>query len=162
MDAGPIVLQERLRIAPEDDYLSLEPRLAQLGARLLVDALSRQPAEQPQDDARATYCKKIERDDARIDWTRAADEIWRQVRAYRGWPQAFTTWDGKLLKVLRTWPLPDANDEPARVVSRDGAPVVQTGIGALRLDEVVLEGRRPQTGADFLRGYQGLIGSRLG
>ena len=185
MDAGPILLQERMAIGPEDDYLSLEPRLAELGARLLVRALAEPPEPRPQDDSRATYCKKIERDDARIDWSQPAEVIWRQVRAYRGWPQAFTTWsDGsKLLKVLRATPVPgpllagpsnqagpglvqSAQDEgslpPGTVLVSGGGPVVATGSIGLRLDQVVLEGRKPISGEELLRGYPRLNGARLG
>jgi methionyl-tRNA formyltransferase len=171
MDAGPILLQERVPIAPEDDYLTLEPKLAELGARMLVEALQHRPAEKTQDDALATYSRKIERDDGRVDWSRPANEIWRQVRAYRGWPQAFTTWDGKLLKILRAWPGPSewravpgrvvASRDPAVTTGQGEALLVMTGAGALRLDELVLEGRRPQSGSDFQRGYPQLIGSRL-
>jgi methionyl-tRNA formyltransferase len=183
MDAGPILLQEHVAIEPEDDYVSLEPRLAELGARLLVRAFAEQPAGEPQDDAQATYCKKIERDDARIDWSQPAEVIWRQVRAYRGWPQAFTEWNGKLLKVLRATPVPgpllagpgdlagpglvqSAQAEgtllAGRVLVSGGTPVVAAGSGGLRLDEVVLEGRKPMTGAELLRGYARLQGARLG
>jgi methionyl-tRNA formyltransferase len=185
MDAGPILLQERMAIGPEDDYLSLEPRLAELGARLLVRAFAESPEPRPQDDSRATYCKKIERDDARIDWSQPAEVIWRQVRAYRGWPQAFTTWsDGsKLLKVLRATPVPgpllagpsnqagpglvqSAQDEgslpPGTVLVSGGGPVVATGSIGLRLDQVVLEGRKPISGEELLRGYPRLNGARLG
>jgi methionyl-tRNA formyltransferase len=160
LDAGPIVLQERVPIASEDDYLTLEERLAQLGARLLVHAFEG-GEPRPQDDSQATYCRRIEREDARIDWTQPAETIWHQVRAYRGWPQAFTTWNGKLLKVLRAWPV-EATGSPGTVHAFEGMPVVSTGSGGLRLDEVVVEGRRPQSGADLLRGYPRLIGARLG
>jgi methionyl-tRNA formyltransferase len=161
MDAGPILLREVVPIGVEDDYVSLERRLADLGARLLVRALAQQPAGEPQDDAQATYCKKIEREDAAIDWTQSADQIWRQVRAYRGWPQAFTTWDGKLLKVLRAAPAP-GNAAPGTVLVSGGSPVVGAGHGALRLEQVVLEGRKPQSGAELLRGYPRLNGAVLG
>ena len=160
LDAGPIVLQKRLAIAPEDDYLTLEPLLAELGAQMLVTALTNSVA-QPQDDAQATYCKRIEREDARIDWQQPAQTIWNQVRAYRGWPQAFTTWDGRLLKILRAWPI-DLSSQPGLVHVLDDVPVVGAGRGGLRLDEVVPEGRRPQGGAEFARGQRGLIGARLG
>jgi len=160
LDAGPILLQEQLPIADEDDYLTLEPRLAKLGSELLLRALAEHPEPQPQDNGAATYCQRIEREDARIDWTQPAENIWRQVRAYRGWPQAFSIWDGKLLKVLTARPLPDRG-EPGAVNLRDGSPVVGTGSGSLRLDEVVLEGRRPQTGREFARGYPSLAGARL-
>jgi methionyl-tRNA formyltransferase len=160
LDAGPILLQDRVPITPEDDYVSLEPRLASLGGELLVRALSETPSPWPQDDSAATYSRRIERDDARIDWSQPSHVIWNQVRAYRGWPQAFTTLDGRLLKVLGAGPVSGAG-APGTVDLRDRTPVVATGSGLLRLDEVQLEGRRPQSGADFARGYPRLDGAKL-
>ncbi len=160
LDAGPILLQEAVAIAPEDDYLSLEPRLASVGAQMLVRALSEKPTPLPKDDVGATYSRRIEREDAHIDWSQPNTAIWKQVRAYRGWPQAFTTLDGRLLKVLRVWPL-GGSGVPGMVELPDQTPIVATGDGLLRLDEVQLEGRRPQAGADFARGYARLNGAKL-
>jgi methionyl-tRNA formyltransferase len=166
MDAGPIVLQERVAVEPEDDYLSLEPRLAELGARLLVRAFAERPEPRLQDDSEATYCTKVEREQGRIDWSQSADFIWRQVRAYRGWPQAFTTWREKLLKILRARPVQSPQDEgslaPGTLLVSGGTPVVTTGSGGLRLDQVLLEGRKPMSGEELLRGYPSLDGARLG
>lgn len=161
MDAGPILLQEAITIEPVDDYVSLEPRLAALGAELLVRAFATSPVPRDQDDAQATYCRRLERQDARIDWSQPAEAIWNQVRAYRGWPQAFTTFDGRPLKVLRAWPV-DASGEPGTVELVDGKPVVATARGGLRLDEVVPAGKGAQSGAELARGYPHLIGTRLG
>lgn len=160
LDAGPILLQERMPISSEDDYLSLEPRLASLGARLLVEAIETSPKPQPQDDAKVTFCQRIEREDARIDWSQPAEHIWRQVRAYRGWPQAFTTWEGKLLKILRATLLM-AHGPPGKVYVLDTVPLIAGGRGSLRLDEVQLEGKRPQSGVEFIRGYPSFVGSTL-
>jgi methionyl-tRNA formyltransferase len=160
MDAGPILLQELVPIAPEDDYVTLEPRLAALGARLLVQAIAEQPEPRPQDDAQATYCRRIEREDARIDWTQPGENIWNQVRAYRTWPQAFTTFDERHLKILRAWPA-EGSGEPGTVELSLGVPLVATGRGMLRLDEVQLEGRRVMSGADLARGYPKLGGAKL-
>jgi methionyl-tRNA formyltransferase len=162
LDAGPIFLQERLPIGTDDDYLSLEPRLAALGARLLVRTLAEQPQPVPQDEAGVTLAPRIARDDARIDWSSAAHAIRNQVRAYRAWPQAFTTWDGRQLKVLRAGALPhEAGAAPGQVSVIDGVPVVATGAGRLRLDEVQLEGKRALSGAAFLRGYAAFEGANL-
>ena len=161
LDAGPILLQEAVPISTEDDYVTLEPRLAALGARLLVRALEERPRPRPQDDDAATFCQRIEREDARVDWTRSASDIWNAVRAYRGWPQAFTTFEGRLLKVLRASPV-SGDGEPGRVSVEDGVPIVATGDGRLRLDEVQLEGRRAMTGAELARGYTSLNGAKLG
>ena len=160
LDAGPILLQSAVPIAASDDYLSLEPRLATLGASLLVRALAESPEPRPQDDAAATYCRKIERDDARIEWSQPAETIWSQVRAYRGWPRAFTFFDGRLLKVLRAWPV-DGGGTPGQVSLEGGTPIVSTGSGALRLDEIQLPGKRAMSGAELARGHPGLNGTKL-
>jgi methionyl-tRNA formyltransferase len=166
LDAGPICLQERVPIAAEDDFVTLEPRLAWVGAHLLVRALAEQPTPWPQDDRAATYCKRIERDDARIDWSQPAEHIWNQVRALRGWPQAFTTFEGRQLKILRAWPLPGGESPqraaPGTVATLEGSPVVATGSGWLRLDDVQREGKRAQPGVEFVRGYPRLVGALLG
>lgn len=161
LDAGPIFLQERAPITPEDDFLSLERRLALLGARLLVRALGERPAPHPQDESAATYCTRIDREDARIDWSRPSEETWNQVRAYRGWPQAFTLFKGRQLKVLRAWPV-EGGGTSGSVRLEAGWPVVATGSGGLRLDEVQLDGKRPQSGAEFTRGYRRIVGAILG
>ncbi|MBV9582369.1 MAG: methionyl-tRNA formyltransferase [Chloroflexi bacterium] len=161
LDAGPILLQELVPIAPEDDYVTLEPRLAAVGANLVVRALREQVVPRPQDEAEATYSRRIEREDAHIDWTAPAETIFNQVRAYRGWPGAFTRFDARQLKVLRAWPADGPRAEPGTVEVELGVPLVATGERWLRLDEVQLEGRRAMSGADLLRGYPGLARSKL-
>jgi methionyl-tRNA formyltransferase len=161
LDAGPMLLQEETQIAAEDDYLTLEPRLADLGARLLVRALRENPTPVLQDDARATYSRRIERVDARIDWSQPVQTIFNQVRAYRGWPGAFTSFDQRQLKILRAWPADGPPAQPGSVEPSLGVPLVAAGDGWLRLDEVQLEGRRATTGADLLRGYPSLARANL-
>jgi methionyl-tRNA formyltransferase len=161
MDAGPILLQELVSIAPEDDYLTLEPRLAAVGAGLLIRALREQPEGTLQDDSQATYCKRIERDEAHINWRQPVERIWNQVRAYRGWPQAFTGFEGRQLKILRAWPADGAPGEPGTLRVESDVPMVATSDRWLRLDEVQLEGRRAVSGAELLRGYPSLAAAKL-
>jgi methionyl-tRNA formyltransferase len=161
MDAGPILLQELVPIAPEDDYLTLEPRLAAIGARLLISALRNRPTAVSQDERHATYCQRIARDDARIDWSTPVESIWNQVRAYRGWPQAFTSFEGRQLKILRAWPADGPPASPGTVQVALGVPLVAAADQWLRLDEVQLEGRRAVSGAELLRGYPGLAKTKL-
>lgn len=161
MDAGPILMQELFPIAPEDDYVTLEPRLAAIGARMLVRAIAETPMPVPQDDAQATYCRRIERQDAHIDWTEPAESTWNKVRAYRGWPQAFTSFEGRQLKVLRAWPADGPSAAPGTVHTLLGVPLVATSDRWLRLDEVQLEGRRAISGADLLRGYPTFSSTKL-
>ncbi|HEY2595479.1 MAG TPA: methionyl-tRNA formyltransferase [Chloroflexota bacterium] len=161
LDAGPILLQERAPIAPEDDYVTLEPRLAAMGGALLVRAVREQPTPSPQDASLATYSRRIEREDARIDWTEPSSAIFNKVRAYRGWPGAFTSFEARQLKILRAWPADGPAADPGSVEVALGVPLVATGAGWLRLDEIQLEGRRAMSGADLLRGYPGLARAKL-
>jgi methionyl-tRNA formyltransferase len=161
LDAGPILMQQVLPIAPEDDYVSLEPRLAAIGARMLLRAIREDPRPVAQDDGAATYCRRIHRDEGRIDWTESAQAIWNKVRAFRGWPQAFTSFAGRQLKILRAWPADGPRDEPGVVHVKGGVPQVATGDSWLRLDEVQLEGKRAITGAELLRGYADFANAKL-
>lgn len=173
LDAGPILAQARTSIEPDEDAARLEARLADLGARLLVESLEPLAAGELtprlQNEAEATYCRRIERADAELDWGRPAVELARVVRAFRGSRDAFTFWDGRLLKVLAAEAVVGPPvDSAVGVVfetfagGRPRRPAVATGQGALLLREVALEGRAPTTGEAFLRGYPGFIGARLG
>ena len=173
MDAGPILAQVHTPLPADEDALSLEPRLAEMGAELLVECLEPwaggQLEARPQDEALATYCQRLERADAELDWTRSARELARVVRAFRGRTDAFTFWHGRLLKIFKAAPVTDVAPpgRPGSVtVGRDSDgrnyPLVAADRGALLLREVALEGRPPTSGAAFLNGYPAFIGAKLG
>src|SRR5215203_3013708 len=169
MDTGGIISQRSISLTSNDSAMELEPRLATLGRDLLRDTL---PAwldgsinPRHQDDALATYAPKIKRSDAEIDWTRSAEECDRAVRAFRGWPNAFTYMDGKHLIVLETRVIPDPprSAAPGFVVVQRGAPwspAVGTGSGLIQLVRVQPEGRRPMSAADLINGLPGVAGMR--
>lgn len=172
MDAGPMLAQVHTPLGPDEDAPSLEARLADLGARLLVDCLepwaSGQIEARLQDEVLATYCKRLGRADAELDWSRPAEELGRVVRAFRGRTDAFTSWNGKVLKVLAATPMPaPAAAAPGSVAAAEGPgghryPIVAAGTGRLLLREVALEGRPPTPGPAFLNGYPRFVGARLG
>jgi methionyl-tRNA formyltransferase len=169
MDTGPVLLQAKEAISPEDDAGSLGARLAAVGGRLLVDTLDRLEAgslvERPQDEAKATYAPKLKPEDRYIDWSQSAESIARRVRALAPEPAATTTFRGKTLKILRA---SSSNDlmiaallleagkplPPGRVVPDTKNLQVVTGDGLLRLEEVAPEGRRRMSAAEFDRGYR--------
>ena len=93
-----------------------------------------------------------------------AEELERRVRAYIPWPTAFTTWQGRQLKVLRAAPLTDRRGErqPGQVVALDDGVGVVTGEGILQLLEVQRAGKRAMTIEEFLPGQRGFVGSVLG
>src|SRR3954468_8901143 len=115
LDTGPVLARLSTPIAPTDDTPTLTDRLALLGRDVLLETLPQWAAGEivpvPQDDSLATYAPKITREDARLNWSRPAEDLWRQVRAYRGWPDAFTTWQGKQLKILAARAEPDESPE---------------------------------------------------
>ncbi len=166
MDAGDILLQRETAIAPDDTGGTLGERLARLGAKAIGEAIDGLQAGTlrpvPQPAAGITFAPRIEREHRRLDWRRPAVELERQVRALAPSPSAFTTLEGKLLKVHRA-ALAAGTARPGEVVAAgpDGL-VVAAGTGALRLLEVQLEGRRRLSVAEFLAGRRLAPGTCLG
>ncbi len=101
LDTGPILLAEAVPIADTANAASLHDELAAIGARLVLRVLAEHPPARPQPAEGATYAPKLTRQDGRIDWTRDAEAIHRQVRALNPWPGTFTRLGGEMLKVLR-------------------------------------------------------------
>ncbi len=164
MDTGPILAQATMEIRPDDTAGTLDERLARQGADLLAATLPMWLADeihpQPQPVEGATVCRPLRKEQGQIDWTRPAVEIERMVRAYQPWPSAFTFWRGQRLKILRSRAV-GGTAEPGMVIRWGDGAAVGTGQGLLVLDEVQLAGRRAVGIAEFLRGQQTILGTRL-
>jgi len=166
MDAGDILLQRATPIAPDDTGGTLAERLARLGAEAIGEAIDGLKAgalpQRPQPAAGVTFAPRIEREHCRLDWRRAAVELERQVRALAPAPSAFTTLDGKRMKVHRA--ARASGDGPPGLVLAAGPDglLVAAGDGALRLVEMQLEGRRRLSAAEFLAGHRLAPGTCLG
>jgi len=159
MDAGDVLLIRRMPIAPDDTTGTLGERLAGLGAATIGEAIDGLRAgtlrAQPQPQEGVTFAPKIEREQARLDWTRPAVELERVVRAMQPAPAAFTTVGGRLLKVHRAALAPATHGSPGSVRAAGGA-------GILRLVEVQLEGKKRMAAGPFLAGHPLPPGTRLG
>jgi methionyl-tRNA formyltransferase len=168
MDTGPILRQAPTPIGPPDTTASLTEKLARMGAGLLTetlpDWLQGRIRPQPQDESLASYCHPLQKADGRLDWTRSAIYLDRQVRACDPWPGAFTTWQGRRLKVLRVRPWPDRpmTGQPGSVISLEDSAGVVTGEGLLELLDVQLAGKRATEIGPFLNGQKNFAGSTLG
>jgi methionyl-tRNA formyltransferase len=155
LDTGPMLLVRRLAIAPDETGGSLHDRLSVLGAEALMEALPGIEAGtlQPraQDDALATYAKKLQKAEAMIDWTLPALAIERQVRAFNPWPVAETRLDGEALRVWRARAIAGGGGVPGAVVAacREGIDVA-AGDGRVRILELQPPGRRVMSARDFL------------
>ena len=102
---------------------------------------------QPQDEAEATYCQSITKEEGEIDWHLPAVDIWRRVRAFQPWPGCYTQWQGKQLKIIEAVPLAEEGSlEVGQVVMLPAGSVaafgVCTGDGVLGVFRVQLEGKR--------------------
>jgi len=167
LDTGDILLQKKCAILPNETGGSLHDRLAEIAPDALLNALAQlangQAPRQPQDSAHATYAAKLTRDDGKIDWSLPAEVIERKIRAYDPWPGAFATLidapaPPRHLKIFRASIVAESAGPPGSVSTPNGTElVVATGRGALRLDEIQLEGKRRLPAKEFLRGFSSPI-----
>lgn len=174
MDTGPIFLRAQTPILNQDTSGSLTSKLFQLGARMLLEVLAELPGgkllPEPQNNAEASYTQEITKEEGRIEWKLPAIDIWRKVRAYQPWPEAYTFWKGKQLKIIEALPLTaETSPEPGKVVAlqpeqkQSGSAFgVSTGRGLLGLLKVQIEGKRAISAEDFVRGQRDFMGAVLG
>ncbi|TNC70337.1 methionyl-tRNA formyltransferase [Rubellimicrobium roseum] len=158
LDTGPVLLREALPLGPTDTTGDLHDRLSGLGARMIVEALARLAdlTPVPQPEAGVTYAHKIDKAEARIDWSKPAAEVDRLIRGLAPFPGAWCEARGERIKLLR-----------ARLVERRGSPgevleglTVACGEGAVEVLEVQRAGAKALPVAEALRGWD--PGARLG
>ena len=164
LDTGPVLLREATPIGAGDTAQTLHDRLANVGARLIVQALERDLAAVPQDSAHATYAAKLDKKEGAIDWTEPAAAIDRKVRAFNPVPGAVTTHAGAPLKIWSAEPGPEAAQPAGTVVSadRDGIVVACGGGGSLRVTTLQRAGGKRLPAAAFLAGTPVERGQRFG
>jgi methionyl-tRNA formyltransferase len=164
LDTGPVLAERRLPIAPDETSATLHEKLSRLGGELLREALPAYlrgeltPVPQPSEGV--VLAPIIQKEEGRLDFTRPAVELERRLRAFTPWPGAFTTLDGKLLKVHRAR-VGEGRGEPGSVLSVGPAGLeVACGEGSLVLVEVQPEGKRVMGAGEFLAGRRLAPGSR--
>ena len=159
LDTGPTLLSEATPIGARMTAAELHDTLAEIGAKLILRALNENFHPVPQPASGDTYAAKLTRDDGRIDWTRPAETLDRQIRALNPWPGVFSSLAGVTLKIHAAMPA-DGDGVPGTVL--DGALLVAAGAGALRLICVQAPGGKPMPAQAFLRGHPVLRGTLLG
>jgi len=158
MDTGPILLQQRTEIGPEETAGELEERLAKMGAELAVETVEGlwhgklTPVPQPPNGPLAP---KLHKEDGRIRWEWEAQRIHNLVRGLSPRPGAFTSWEGEHVKILRTRVVGEEGGvaPPGTVLPRRDKLLVATGKGILEILELQPAGCRVLSGRDFLNGY---------
>ncbi len=175
MDTGPVYSMRETKIGEEEDSASLGARLADLGAQALIETLHFLEGEEgraaiSQDDFLATYCPKITREDARVDWARRGVELVRRSRAFTPWPGLFTIrrntrlkLSGLKLEADRPWLREGAErPSPGTILEAGARVVVACGEGAVAIATLQAEGKKSLAAADFVRGERVLAGEVWG
>ena len=158
LDTGDILLQKEISIAPEDTTETLAPRMAAVGAELMVETLHGLKGgtirPQPQDDSTATLAPLLKKEDGRIDFHRPAPEIVNRIRGFQPWPGAYTTFRGKNLHIW-TARQDGHHLEEGELAVKGERLIVGCGLGtALELLELQPEGKKRMPSRDFMHGYR--------
>ena len=169
LDTGPILAQQRIAILDTDDAQTLHDRLAQVGAKLLVQTIPGYIAGEikpsPQPEAQVTYARKITKADGQLDWTRPARDLWNQVRGLVPWPGCFTFTQDANRSLLKIWSaeVDSASGTPGEIIAADKRGIV-VGCGGQALKILMLqrEGARRLTPQQFLAGTVMRAGQRFG
>jgi methionyl-tRNA formyltransferase len=154
-----MLLHQSVPITRETTTANLLDTLAAIGAKLVLDVLETPASPESQTEADATYAPKLSREDGRIDWSKPAEFIDRQIRAFDPWPGTFSMLAGNPLKILAASPA-SGSGPPGTVL--DDALCVACGLHAIRLTKVQLPGRTALDAEAFLRGHPVPPGTVIG
>ncbi len=168
MDTGPMLLQERLTIRPDDTAGTLAPRLAEMGGRLLVETIRQLKAgtltPKQQDDSHATLAPLLKKEDGLIDWTMRAASLANRVRGLSPWPGAYTFLGEERWNIWRVASSKSTvTDKPGTIVAVDKQSIlVATGEGLLDLQEIQTANSKRMPVSQFLTGHKVTAGMQLG
>jgi methionyl-tRNA formyltransferase len=164
LDTGPVLSRHPVAIGADDDAGTLHDKLAALGAEAIVATLADLETGRaravPQPASGVTYAAKVEKADARLDWTQPASTLERAVRAFRPTPGAFAMLDHQPVKIWRARVV-DRSGEPGMVQPARDELVIACGEGALGVAELQRAGARRLSAQEFLRGHRLPAGARF-
>lgn len=169
LDAGDIYECSEVPITEEDDIITLHDKLAKEGANLLIKVLDKIETgkinKKPQENEKATYAKPIKKEEGKINWEKSARDIFNQIRAFKVWPKAFTTFRDKEIKILEAKVIDENSTgkigEITDIIKGKGF-VIQTGKGKLLVEKLQFPNSKAISADDAVRGYHIKIGEKLG
>ena len=169
IDHGPILAQEEFEIPETMKHEELHAKLGAIGGKLLVKTiplwLEGKIELKEQEHLKATFTKKVIKEDGRIDWNKEAEYIARQIRAFDPWPGTFTTLNEKTLKILEGRAEEISSEysslSPGTTISWEKGFAVVTAKGILVVEQLQIEGKNPVAAKEFLLGHKDFIGTIL-
>ncbi|PIP28392.1 MAG: methionyl-tRNA formyltransferase [Candidatus Moranbacteria bacterium CG23_combo_of_CG06-09_8_20_14_all_35_22] len=172
VDAGDILLQEEIAIKETETYRELAKRLSEISAKLLVKAIplwiEKKIEPKKQNEAQATFCQMIKKEDGKIDWNNSTQDIYNRYRAFESWPGIFSYFQKnkqnlriKLIQIYLDKNVKENNFKLGEIFQENEKIKVKTGKGNIILKEVQLEGKNKASIEDFIRGYPNFLGSVL-
>lgn len=164
LDSGPILAQKSLKIDLEDTYPTLDKKLAKIGSQALLEAIpdyvSGEITPKNQNEAKATFCKKLNKEDGMTDWNKTAKEIYNLYRGLTPWPGIWTIWNNKRLKFLKIKPV-NTQLEAGKVSIKNGNIYIGCREDSIEVEELQLEGKKAMTNQEFLNGYKNINNTLL-
>ena len=155
LDAGPVMLQEKLKIEKEDDFLSLSKKLSHLGSKLIIDTLNILESGEykfiNQDNEKATYARKILKSESQIDWSNPASTIISKIKGLNPFPGAWFKHKNNRIKIIHASEI-NKNGKKGEVI--DDNLIIACGNGALKVEKIQKEGKKILDTKSFLAGYQ--------
>ena len=170
MDAGPMLQHEAIPVTHDDTTETVEPRLAKLGASLLIscvnDFAQGNTTQENQDESKATFAPRITKEDGQIQWTNSAEQIHNQIRGLHPWPHAYSYLNGTRHLILQSEVMnlfsPNhATTRPGQIITvlKDRVIVATGGADTLGILKIQLPGRAPLATRAFLAGHPIAAGS---
>jgi len=167
MDTGPVLLEKRVPIGPDDTAEDLAITLSTLGAGLLVETIGllskKKITPRAQDDSKASYAPMLKKEDGEIDWGRPPREVKDLMRGLYPWPGTYTRWKGRTIKVHSGRPVDGESKNPSGTVesvSKTGI-IVACGNGLFEITELQPENKKRMSAGDFVQGYRIAQGDRF-
>jgi methionyl-tRNA formyltransferase len=166
MDTGDMLLKGEMPIDDEDTGETLSEKLSNIGAKVLIETIRLIKEGRlnsiPQDHSQASYAPMLKKEDGKIDWEKSAEEIRNLIRGALPWPGAYTTLNGKLFKIYKARVVEGSGKPGEAIKSNSETLRVTTGMGALDLLEIQIEGGKKLEIESFLRGRKIKEGTILG
>ncbi|MFW0862355.1 MAG: methionyl-tRNA formyltransferase [Candidatus Komeilibacteria bacterium] len=164
MDEGDVLQQISIDIKPEDNYTTLSNNIAQIAgdniSKVLADYMSGSIKPMPQTD-KAIYCKMIKKEDAEIDYSKTAQDIYNMYRAYYEWPKLYTYWNDKKIILIEIELSSLVKKNIGDIYTEDNNVLLQLKEGSLILKEIQLEGKKNMPIKAFINGYKEFINSNI-